>query len=680
MIRAVRLAVAVAILAGCGSEQTETACPDAEARLGRRVCVHRVPDRNTWSAITFPAAAVDQARATTYMVPATSDASLPTLFVDASGFDQPDQSLHFKFLTESFPEFQLLSYDQYLELILDPERRVWYAGSLTEYVAAERDPIFGFTVWDRGDDLATTVTCDQFRAVYHQVADRVAIGAVEVVAAGDLQRQVLEQCEVPWFDPSTALDYELYTAATGCGTLRRYSVADLAAAEAAAEFGWQDLLVTDQAPFDLEPVISGIVTGTRQGELSHLNVRSRARGTPNCYVKGGYDLLADYQGQLVQLTCAADRAELVDITPAQAESCWQAYRPDPVTVVAPDFSFTDLVALPDVPTADAAERRTAVSRFGAKGSNLATLYQRIDPELELDGFVIPVHYYHAFVTANGLDQTIAADLADPTFVSDGAVRRQRLEALRAAIESAPCDPDLVAAIGAEILELYGADDVMVRFRSSSNAEDSLAFTGAGLYDSTSVCLADQTDGDLFGPSHCDPEQLDERDVCRGLTRVWASLWTAKAYEERAWYGIDQSRVAMGILVDTRIANEQANIVAFTGDPVTAGDARYLVNAQIGALDVVSAAPGVWPEKILLTVEDGQVTAIERVRGSTELPEGQWVLDDSTLVALGGHLAGIAGLFPIDDPVSPTAEVLLDTEWKVRADGRLVIKQIRPFLR
>ena len=35
---------------------------------------------------------------------------------------------------------------------------------------------------------------------------------------------------------------------------------------------------------------------------------------------------------------------------------------------------------------------------------------------------------------------------------------------------------------------------------------------------------------------------------------------------------------------------------------------------------------------------------------------------------------------MDELVPATADVLLDTEWKVLADGRLIVKQVRPFLR
>jgi len=257
--------------------------------------------------------------------------------------------------------------------------------------------------------------------------------------------------------------------------------------------------------------------------------------------------------------------------------------------------------------------------------------------------------------------------------------RERLTALQESMATAPCDPALVEAIGTKILEVFGAEEVMVRFRSSSNAEDALGFNGAGLYQSTSVCLADENDADSIGPSRCDADKSNEHDLCRGLRDVYASLWNAKAYEERDWYGVDHRRVAMGILVDTRSKNERANIVAFSGNPLAENDDRFLVNAQLGELDVVSADPGVWPEKVLLTVEDGAVSAIERARESTEVQPGQWVLDDAQLERLGAALSEIVVAYPVDETPPDGASVMLDTEWKVLSDGRLIVKQVRPFL-
>ena len=95
--------------------------------------------------------------------------------------------------------------------------------------------------------------------------------------------------------------------------------------------------------------------------------------------------------------------------------------------------------------------------------------------------------------------------------------------------------------------------------------------------------------------------------------------------------------------------------------------------------MVSGEPGLTPEIIRLTIEDGSVVQIEREARSS-LSEGEWLLDEEQLEAIGVAMAEIRVVYPIDAEVGDAIDVLLDTEWKVLADGRLVIKQIRPFAR
>jgi phosphoenolpyruvate synthase/pyruvate phosphate dikinase len=252
--------------------------------------------------------------------------------------------------------------------------------------------------------------------------------------------------------------------------------------------------------------------------------------------------------------------------------------------------------------------------------------------------------------------------------------------LQEAFENGACDPAALESIGAEIERVFAKTTEMVRLRSSSNAEDGAFFNGAGLYDSYSGCLADDLDDDELGPSRCDASKSDERGVCRALKRVWASLWNVKAFEERAFYGIDQHQVTMGVLVNARSEAELANLVAFTGNPVQKGDKRYLVNAQIDEIPVVSPDPGIWPEQSLLTLDEGKVSEITRAGGSSEVAEGEHVLSDAELKELGGYLAELAALYPLDQEAPEGRSFILDTEWKVMPDGALRIKQVRPFLK
>src|SRR6185503_19138684 len=95
----------------------------------------------------------------------------------------------------------------------------------------------------------------------------------------------------------------------------------------------------------------------------------------------------------------------------------------------------------------------------------------------------------------------------------------------------------------------------IRFRSSTNVEDSEHFTGAGLYDSYSGCLLDDRDGNTSGPSLCDPEEEDERGVFRAIQRVYASFYNDNAFIERLRLGVDESQVGMAVLVHYSFPDE-----------------------------------------------------------------------------------------------------------------------------
>lgn len=88
----------------------------------------------------------------------------------------------------------------------------------------------------------------------------------------------------------------------------------------------------------------------------------------------------------------------------------------------------------------------------------------------------------------------------------------------------------------------------IHFRSSTNVEDSDLFTGAGLYDSESGCLADDVDDDTAGPSRCDPDRANERGVFRALRKVFLSFYSDNAFLERLRHRVDESTVGMAVLV------------------------------------------------------------------------------------------------------------------------------------
>src|SRR5207302_10350851 len=107
------------------------------------------------------------------------------------------------------------------------------------------------------------------------------------------------------------------------------------------------------------------------------------------------------------------------------------------------------------PVATAADRELAQRRFGGKSYGVIVMYQHVAPVFQQPAFAIPFAPYGAFIKANGIDQVIARDLADPQFQTNTKYRLQKLLELQGAILAAPCDPTLIAQIGARITEVYG---------------------------------------------------------------------------------------------------------------------------------------------------------------------------------------------------------------------------------
>ncbi len=667
----------------------EEECAEAEARLGYRACVHRVDDEDTFNGVTISSSSVDQLRVGKYMVPATNDARLPGMFLDVNAFQ-----LHYDFLTTAFPEtFAGLTTSQYESLILYPESREFYAGTISLYIT-DAGVFYGFTVWDDPADASSTLTMDQVAAAYDDLQGRFGLDELAWVPNSENQQAAaLTWTDAPFrIENPAEVAYESYNPGDAYGYLRLFTLEEFITAEEEASFSWQDILVIEEAPEDIERPASGIVTGSRQGTLSHLNVRSSSRGTPNCYIQEPLAALADWKDQLVHFTCGESDYEVEAATEAEATAWWDELRPDPVEVCPPNVTETEMPGLLDMDTTTSESRHNNICTWGTKGSNLATLYQRIGADWQLDGFVIPFSAYQRFMdegtwtvdlgdgqgaAEHSLQETIIAWHQDETFLSDAAARREMLGQLEEAMMSAPIPADVEAAIFARVLEVFGDPEIAVRFRSSSNAEDDLFFTAAGIYESHTGCLADDLDGNSTGPSHCDADEDDDETVVDAVRASWATLWGVTAWEERSWYSIDQTQVAMALLVNPRSNNEMANAIAFSGNPNDGGDDRYLVQAQPGELEVASAEAGVYPESNLLTLTDGDVVDIYRV---SESSTGEIALSDAYLEELGSVLWTANEVFPLDYTVPEGYNVIWDTEWKVLEDGRLSVKQIRPFLR
>lgn len=664
-------------------------CGEAEARVGKHVCEPEIADAATWEAISIGySKRKDVRKLGKYLAPATGDSPLPTLFNDANVY-----RLHYCMLRDGFePQLPGFTYAQYNELVWLRKDRKMYAGNVYEFSAEDVPTKFGFTV-ETPEEPGELLTEPEVYSIFRHIQDRLALGDLGYVPNSPGQ----QAAALAWVDPrvpvvlggSANVSYEAYTIGTTYGRVRLYDSA--AAATAEGTFGWQDLLVLESVPSDFSGVMAGTITGSRQDVLSHLNVLAGQRGTPNVFVATPLVALAPFDGELVKLVATPDIYTVEKAPLAEAEAFWAENRPNVAVEHPPDADFVDLVDVLAIPTATASERGDAVSRFGGKVTGLATMYATLDPAYQAEAFGIPVAHYLKFMDENTWEvivdgapltlsfaETITMWLADPKFRSDTAVRRAWLGALQAAmIQKGKVDPAVVAAIGEQVGAVFGSKATMVRLRSSSNVEDGLEFNGAGLYTSESGCPLDLLGSG--GASACDPNK-GRRPLETALKTVWASVWNFGAYEEREYYQVDHAEVAMGVLVSTRYEDEQANGVVFTGNPNDFEDNRYTVNVQVGEIEVVNPPVGTTAELDRLSIMDGAVTAIERVAASSEVPAGEVVLTNAQLEELGAVVAAVAAVYPIELGEHAANDVLLDLEFKITGEGKLIFKQIRPFLR
>jgi hypothetical protein len=491
------------------------------------------------------------------------------------------------------------------------------------------------------------------------------------------------------------------------------------------------IAILDRLP-DMLPPGAAFVSTVPQTPLSHLNILARNRGVPSVYLGGlatdaHLAQLARAQAPVV-LDVREDRVVMSALSEAEyaelLRESWPA--PRPVT----SKPMTDPSGLPyavSLSGASAAQIEQVRDAIGGKAAGLALLGRVAAADVPEPLLALTVRGYAEHLQP--LEATLQAMLKASLFrlsrdvrylVLEGApahrarfgedhaeliaqqvARRggvlQELVArggLRVALLAQPLPGPTRLALHAALQQSFGGLPPAqgLRFRSSATNEDVQGFTAAGLYASHTGFLN----------AEALPKRKDrERSAEHALKQTWASYWGFEAFEEREAAGVEHLRGRMAVLVHPRFDDERelANgVVTFTTLPPGGAQLALMnVNVQPGALSVTNPPLGstALPEVDLVVLEaeatDG-VARLQRVRGSTELPAGQYVLSAAELAQLFGLCHEVAtSWLELDnarlDPARRSRVVTLDFEFKIaRADWprteavpearRLVLKQVR----
>jgi pyruvate, water dikinase len=627
--------------------------------------------------------------------------------------------LHVNFL-RTFPELAQLDFDSYLSLVLKGKTRVLWGGALKLLPSAvhprtgARGVLLYFLYADDTEDDALTV--DEIAEVDARLKRCVPYAKDILVLVGmdapqaarfEAQREALRGRNVDLVDLRTL---RLGVGATGYSVGEAYGfLRVIPPGQPVVDYGPRDVVVAESAPEDLS-LVAGLVTSLPQTLNSHVVLRLGEKKIPDASIPDIFSnqAVALLDGQLVHLTVSTNEVQLDPALLPAAEAFWASHRPT-AHIPTADLSQKALRPLADLRVKD-------VVAFGGKASSLGEIAQALPPAARVDGFGIPFAAYADFMAATGLAGRVESLLADPTIAADARARRVALERLRDDIEAAMVPPALLDNVRRAARTAFsdGYAKLPLRFRSSSNAEDGEVVSGAGLHDSARGCFADDDDADTTGPSAClapderadleaellrrnaeflaHPEKrwlgemisdlsgdlTKERSVARALKKVFASLWNERAFEERAYYGIDQRTVFMAIAVHPSFVLEKVDAVAITNLPGASGPPFYRVVSQIPSIGVVRPVdPGAVAEVVTFSRgPDGKPTDIKTVTPSSLAPGPLWT--DARLAELASKLFTVqdyfaAHTYPQRMPLS------LDVEIKLDRNDVVVIKQARPYL-
>lgn len=478
-----------------------------------------------------------------------------------------------------------------------------------------------------------------------------------------------------------------YAAGWAIGTLKYVPGNQVGNAYTSGALRPEDILLTDGAPAEVPP-LAGIVTLSPATPNSHVAILSQTWGVPFIYLAGDEGAAAQAMvGRRVIVRTwteyGAPKADITDVQDALTEA--QVNELLALKAIAPlDYAPMQLFGAIGRPTGALTPADTA--SVGGKAANYGLLRRAI-PNNSRVAAAITLDLWNGYLSqtlTNGrtLRQEIHLRLDQHTWppaspsaqaVALAGVRALFTETSQTAFTSAQQQ----AVLGMLADPQYGFDDdVKIRFRSSTNVEDTATFTGAGLYDSFSGCLHDDTDADNSGPSWCDGSETSERGVFRAIRKVFASFYNDNAWQARRRLGVNEDEVGMAMLVhhsfpdETEMANGVA-VLRRQGNQSTIS-----IVSQVGATSVANPEDGSISEEVEVLVYNFGLYP-EVVRASNRVVVGGTVMTwDTDYRALADLLVQVSNRYAQETGKTTFA---LDYEFKKTAPGgELEIKQVRPL--
>ena len=447
-----------------------------------------------------------------------------------------------------------------------------------------------------------------------------------------------------------------------------------------------DILLTDGVPAEI-PLVAGVIALSPATPNSHVAILARSFGVPFAYVRdpakreslnglvGSEIYFAATELDFAFNNGAGNILRLLPMGSAPEElkaALLDLKKPNDL-----DYAAKIAAGILSAPTDDLTPEDT--NRFGGKAANYGLL-RRVIPGASRDAVAFSFDLWDGFLAQSHGDGTLG-DAIEKVLEPHRSWPVANISGLDAALanvrdllKSGTFSQDQRAGVIAALEQFDPSRKI--RFRSSTNVEDSDVFVGAGLYDSFSGCLADDTDSDEVGPSACDPDRENERGVFRAIRKVFASFFNRNAYLERLRFGVDESEVGMAILAhhsfpdETELANGVAIVREGFGETW-----RSEIVTQLGAVSVANPEGNIAPEIVSTSARFRDDPFISLIQPSALVTTGDHVMTwQQDYKTLHGHL------FSLYDAYRKTLQnpkgLELDFEFKKIEDEGIVVKQVR----
>jgi hypothetical protein len=568
----------------------------------------------------------------------------------------PDKQIYYMNSSDFFIHYnfaaEILGYSKghYLfnvEQYKNNKNRIYFAGYLNHFKSSDIYTLEFFS----GDEIS----CEGLLELYNKIAETTYIGQrlrfYPNNGRWDLCSQVPKITSAELYNGQ---NYQPLNPGENFGYLKKVEIDQLDK----TYLGRHAIALLNGIPNDIS-VVAGIITNEFQTPLSHINVLSHNRGTPNMALRDGWTnpKLNEYLDQLVYLKVTLDSFYIRTATIAEAENFWAQKEPSQIQKLKIDTVTTGLVNLSSVDI-------STVSTIGGKAANFAELlaitYALQPIPLPEGAFAIPISYYWNHLKKNKIDMYLKEILANPEFKTNLTTRTLMLTNLQNLIKDSPIDTNLVKLIKDKIETIEGFSNI--RFRSSTNAEDIEGFNGAGLYNSYTAIKGD-----------------NKKTIENAVRKVWASLWNLKAFEEREYFKIDQLNVGMAVLVHRSFPAEEANGVVITENLFNAFNPGITINVQFGEMSIVIPEDNYLPDQIIYySYEDQFPNSYNYIAHST-VPgmEGKTVLTPQELKTLNNYCTAIHNHYCQLNNECKTMDIEFKVD-RINGERKIYIKQARLY--